>query len=260
MGGGDVQPGDAQGHAAADVAVGEQVVDDGLGGVGGNGEAQPLHVVARAFGVDQADEPAVAVEQAAPGVARVDGGVGLQQGHDLPVDGDLAPQGADDAVRHRAAQLAQGIADGHHRLAHHQGVGVAKGGVGQVLGVDLQHGHVRLHIGGNQLGLVGLAAAQGHTDIGGPVDDVVVGGDHAVGGDDHTASRALGHVLLHPIARRDHLGDDLHHRVGGRGGHLRYAHHLTRVGRSGGKHGGLGGGGLQGGRVLPGVCVGIRGA
>ena len=67
----------------------------------------------------------VEIDQRAAGIARIDGGVGLDE--ELVVaDADLrARQRRDDAVRHRLPD-AERIADGEHHVAHLQRVGIGE--------------------------------------------------------------------------------------------------------------------------------------
>ena len=120
-----VNGGEASIHAAGDIALADKLFDDGLGGVYRDGEAQAFHAFLGVFRVDDADKLPLAVEQAATGVAGVDGRVGLQQGQGLIIDGDFPAQGADDAAGDGAAQLAQGVADGNRGFAHAQVLAVA---------------------------------------------------------------------------------------------------------------------------------------
>ena len=63
---------------------------------------------------------------------------------------------------------------------------------GKVVPLDLEHRHVGLGIGADHLGLVGLAVVGRHLDLVGAVDDVIVGHDIAVGGDDEARALGLG--------------------------------------------------------------------
>src|SRR5256885_11407037 len=60
---------------------------------------------------------AVGVDQRATRVARVDGGVGLDEGAERARTVDLAPHGADDAHRDGLPD-AEGIADREHDVPH----------------------------------------------------------------------------------------------------------------------------------------------
>ena len=207
--------------------MGHDVFDVVLDVVQGQGKGQALHADIGGFGVHQTDQLALAVEQAAAGIAAVDGGVGLHHGKGLIVDGDLPLQGGDDARGDGAAQLAQGIADGHHRGAHLELVGIAHDGRGQALGLHFDDGDVLFLVAADHSGVEGLSLPGGHGDGVGVFDHVIAGEDVAVFGEDDAGSRALAHVgageeIGIEIVAHD-LGGDLHHGIGGQvgnGGHV----------------------------------------
>ena len=131
--------------------------------VGGNGKADALRT-ARARedrGVD-ADQPAGKIDQRAAGIARIDGGVGLDE--ELVVgNADLgARQRRDDAVRHGLPD-AEGIADGQHHVADLQRVGIGEVEYRKLFmrALDAQHGEIAAlvleHDLGFELALVGRA-------------------------------------------------------------------------------------------------------
>ena len=215
-----VNGGEASIHAAGDIALADKLFDDGLGGVYRDGEAQAFHAFLGVFRVDDADKLPIAVEQAAAGVAGVDGRVGLQQGHGLIIDGDFPAQGADDAAGDGAAQLAQGVADGNGGFAHDQVVGAAQHRGGQAAGLDFENGQVGIGIGAHQIGGVGLTVPGAHGDAVRAGDNVIVGDDIAVGRQDDAAARALADPLTAVKAARHGFGVDFHHRIGSFGGHL----------------------------------------
>src|SRR5699024_9079444 len=180
--------GDAQCGTAGDVAVLQQILHDGLHGVHRNGEAQALGVLVGVFGVDDADQFPVGVEQAAAGVARADGRAGLHQGHLVAFHRDVTVQSGDDAVGDGAAQGAHGVAHGDDHFAHLHAVGIAQHSGGQAGGVDLQQGDVALLVAAHHGGGVGGVVMQGHGDLPGAFHHVVVGDDVAVGGEDDAAA------------------------------------------------------------------------
>ena len=120
-----------------------------------------------------------------------------------------AALGADDAHRHRAAQLAERVADGDGPVADAQPVGVAQRQHGQVVAVDLEHGDVGLGIGAHHLGLEGALVVEGDGDGLGVGDHVVVGQDVAVAVDDE-ARAGRGHDPR-PLRRR--LAEEAAHEV-----------------------------------------------
>ena len=88
---------ETQAGPTADISLLHELVDDLPHGGAGNGEANALDTCRRCAVADlqgdDADDLAVAVDERAAGVAGIDGGVGLDQGHgaathiDVPVDG-----------------------------------------------------------------------------------------------------------------------------------------------------------------------------
>src|SRR5262249_52401031 len=100
-----VGPADPHGDLdPADPAEPDQVVGDPPRPARENGEADPLIAAAQRLdrGVD-ADDPALEVDERAAGVARVDGGVGLDQVL-VGRQAETAPLAADDPRGHRARQ------------------------------------------------------------------------------------------------------------------------------------------------------------
>ena len=112
-----------------------------------HGEPEP-HT--RHGGVDS-DELAARVDQRSAGVARVESGVGLNHvvdhPHRAPRPGrQRAPEGRDDAGRHRAGE-AVWVADCDDELAYTQVRGLAERCWNQVVGVAAQHREVRQRVG-----------------------------------------------------------------------------------------------------------------
>ena len=193
------------------------------------------------------------VKQRAAGVAGVDGTVGLDHVH-LPAvaHGDGAVEGRDDAGSLGEGELTQGVADGGDFLPHQHVAGSADDHGGQAGGVDLDNGDVvglfPADVGGVILG----AVYEGNLDGTGPVDDVVVGEDITVLGDDKagTCCRA-GHRLAKDVGADDvhrdaHagvyiLGIDLCH------GELLLGVHRSGVHLGGGAVSGVDGGGTTAG-------------
>ena len=96
----------------------------------------------------------VEIDQRAAGIARIDGGVGLDE--ELIVgDADLrARQRRDDAVRHGLAD-AERIADGQHDVADLQRVGIGEVDAREALVpvLDAQHGEIGARVLEHDLGL-----------------------------------------------------------------------------------------------------------
>ena len=99
-----------------------------------------------------ADHFAPHAHQRAAGVARVDGGVGLNEVLNAAValarEGKAAALGADDAGGHREGQVvSQRITHRENPLPDPGGAAVAQRGGHQVPGVDLEHREVGVRIG-----------------------------------------------------------------------------------------------------------------
>ena len=124
-----------------------------------------------------------------PGVQR---GVGLQHVGDRVAvrGGDRAVQRGDHARGQRAVE-AVGRADGVGRVADLDGVGVAERERRQPLatGADLEQRDIGRGVGADDLRGLPRAAADRDLDRRRAVDDMVVGDDVAVGGDDEAGAR-----------------------------------------------------------------------
>ena len=110
---------------------------------------------------------------------------------DVHAHAELAALGGDDARRHRVLH-AQGVADRQDPLADLDQGGIAQGGEGQVLGLDLEEGQVGLGVEPDDLGLVFLPWRVVIDVLDRVLGDVVVGQDVAVGRDEE--ARALDHA------------------------------------------------------------------
>src|SRR5258708_33174762 len=98
-----------------------QTCEDGLGLVGGDGEADSLEAAAaRGNGGVDADDFAVNIHKRSAAVAGVDGSIDLNKVF-VPLaaldDSDVgAVQGGDDSVGH-GADVSEGGSEGHHPIA-----------------------------------------------------------------------------------------------------------------------------------------------
>ena len=177
---------------AGDIALRDQLLCHLLHGGAGNGEAQTLHtggVGERAdlHGVD-ADDLTVAVDERAAGVAGIQGGIGLDQGHGAPVHIHVPPDAGDDAVGVSAPEFdTQRVADGDHGVAHPEGIGIAELRRGQSRRVYVQHRKVGHGISAHQHGGQCPAVRQLRRD-----------------GDTVFYHMAVGHDV--PVLRQDHAG------------------------------------------------------
>ena len=191
--GGNGLTGEAQGGSAGYIALFDQLVGDFLDGGGRDGEAQTLHAgaageITHFHGVD-ADDLAVAVDQRAAGIAGIQGGIGLDQGHGPSPGGNIPVNGGHDAVGHGAPQLhAQRIADGHHTVAHPEHGGIAELGRDEVLGLNVQHRQVRDGVGTHQGGREAALIGQQHGDGSGSLDHMGIGHHIAPGSQHHTGA------------------------------------------------------------------------
>ena len=146
---------------------------------------------------------AIVVDECATGVARVDGGIGLDH---IGVDGIAAGRahgrGAierrDDARGDRLL-VAERRADGHNPLAHVELGGVTdldRGELGGVSILELDNGQVARGIVAHELGLVGGAVVHGHHVLVVAIDHVVVGEDVALGIEHHARTDTARAVRL----------------------------------------------------------------
>src|SRR5215211_6721228 len=173
-----------RGHGHAEVAdLDRLALDDGGGRPGGqvdrDGEADADVAVggvgAGLDGVVDADDATPAVGEHAARVARVDGGVGLDDlaAVEVPVGG------ADDAGGHGLVE-PEGAADGDRELPDLEGVAQGEGRHGQAGAVDLDHGHVVELVGAEDLAGQPGAVVEPDLDLVGALDDVGGGHDEAV--------------------------------------------------------------------------------
>ena len=142
--------------------------------------------------IGDADNLAAGIEEGAAGVAGVDGAVGLNEAHGGAGLGlNIPAQGADNTAGQGEGQLAEGVADGVDVLADAQRVGIAQGNRLQILSVNLDDGDVVACIITDDLCIVGVVIIGRDRDGLGTADDVVVGENIAVAGDDETGAGGL---------------------------------------------------------------------
>ena len=101
-------------------------------------------------GVD-ANDLTVQIHQRASAVADIDRRIGLNE---IPKrdPADLAPQGADDSLRHGPAK-AEGASHGHDDLSDSQRRGIAQRQRGQIVGLDSHQCDIRFAVRANQFGV-----------------------------------------------------------------------------------------------------------
>ena len=191
--------GDPQ-HGTADAAIGGQLLDDLLHRTAGHSEPQPLHGGGGGhhLHVIDADDLTVEVHQRPAGVAGVQGGGGLDEGHGVAVQGHVPVDAGDDAVGERPVEGdPQGVADGQGFVPHLQFLILAKLRRGQPRGVDLEQRQVGLRIAAHQLSGVALPVVGGHLCRRLVVNDVGTGDDIPVFREHHPGARPSPVPILH---------------------------------------------------------------
>ena len=166
-----------------DRSVADDLLAHPSGGVARDREADSLRAGLGDGGVDPHDAP-MNVDERPAGVARIDRGVGLEEVAEGVADDAAAADGADDPVGQRSVE-AVGIADRPHHLADLEGVAVPPRRTGEFGGVDADDGEIAFLVGPHEVGDKPAPIGESDFDPIGLVDDMVVGDDHAVGGDDH---------------------------------------------------------------------------
>ena len=175
-------------------------------------------------------ELAVVVDERAAGVARVDGGIGLNHvGIDGVAAGRAHGRGAIQSrhnTRGDRLLVAEWRSDRHNPLAHVELGGVADlnrrelGGIGVL---ELDDGQVARSIVAHELGLVGGAVVHGHHILVIAIDHVVVGEDVALGIEHHARTdaarvvRLVGRLRKRAILATARSGGDGNHRGQGLG-------------------------------------------
>ena len=228
--------------AARHMALALEIHDDFPGHGSGDGEADADRAAGgREDGGVDANDLALEVEGRTAGVALVDGGVDLQE-IVIGARADLAATGGDDAGGHGAAK-AEGIADSDHPVANARIlVSELDGGKCLAIGVnDLEQGQIGLGIGADDLGLPGLAVIGLDPDLGGVLDDVVVGDDVTIGRDEEARAHGLALMELGHLAGQAEAAAEVLEELAELGGQAVKAgqllHESVRVGAGGGLEG-----------------------
>ena len=148
-------------------------------------------------------ELAVVVDERAAGVARVDGGIGLDHvGIDGVAAGRAHGRGAiqrRDDTRGNRLLVAERRTDGHDPLTHVELGGITdldRRELGGVSILELDDGEVARGIVAHELSLVGGAVVHGHHVLVVAVDHVVVGEDVALGIEHHARTDAARAIRL----------------------------------------------------------------
>ena len=156
------------------------------------GMAKPMPLLFDGDRRVDADDVAAGVEQRAARVARVDGGVGLDEVRQrlVVVGRDRAALGRHDAARDRVRVRAERAADGDDELADLERVRVADRGGRQAGGVDLDDGEVGQRVDAVDRAGQDAAVLELDVELLAALDDVVVGEDPAVAVEDDAGADA----------------------------------------------------------------------
>lgn len=190
----DIVEADAE-IAVIDLAVLHQLLGSGTHDLRGDGEASASEgaAVGDDEGVDS-HELTVRVDERSAGVAGVDGSVGLDEAAGLA--GIIRVRigtvdGTDDAAGDGELEVAERAAEGKDSLSGMQLAGVAPGDAGEAGRVNLDDSEIGQLVDTDELAGEDAAIVEGDLDVRGAVDDVAVGDDVAVRGDDDSAADAV---------------------------------------------------------------------
>src|SRR5262249_11135153 len=158
-----------------------------------------------------ADDLAAGIQERSPGVAGIDGRIGLDG---LVNESALSLQRADradDAAGHGSAE-AEWIADGIDLLPDYEVLGISDLGLGHGLGWDLNHGQIVNRVSADDLRPVFLLIARGDFKLTGAFDNVEIRQDVPFAVNHKTRSHTLlGHGAVKEI-KRDRGGGNVHDR------------------------------------------------
>ncbi len=173
-----------------DFAVADDLLENAAGDGDRDGEADALRSAAlRVDHAVDADEVAAAVDQRATGVAGIHRGVGLDEVLEA-IDAEVvAAERADDAVRHRAAEVER-TADREHGVADLHVLELAEGHRRKVLAVGLEHREVGFRIAAAHGGAHAPPVGEHELYVVGVLDHVIVGEHVAFAADDHSRAEA----------------------------------------------------------------------
>ena len=130
------------------------------------------------------------IEQRAAGIAGIDRHIGLDERHVLLAAVITATHRADDAMGDGVIH-AEWRADRDHPLSGLELGRVAKTDHGQIARLDLEQGNVRLFVGANDLGIELAPVGQAHGHLVRTIDDMIVGEDVTIRGDNETRAGRL---------------------------------------------------------------------
>ena len=179
-------------RAASHFAVGDNLVVDADGGVGGQSESHAFIAVSAGNdrGVD-ADHLACHIDEWPAGISGIDCRVGLNESLKLLAD-ITAILGANDACSDAALQESKWIADSESPVTHLHGIGIAKLRVGQIVAhFNFQNRQIGLFVNPDDLGgVLCLVPIQCDLNLGGLIDDVIVRQNKTLLIDDHARAQA----------------------------------------------------------------------
>src|SRR6185369_6748822 len=167
---------------AGNMAIFYQVFHHIAGEVHRDGEANAL-VAARAAengGVDS-DQASFGVNERAPGVARVDGGIGLDEIFVIQAHRARPTHRANDSGGYRLPD-AERVADGQYHVAHFDLVAVSHGHRRQIFRIDFDHGDIALGVAADHFGGEFPSVLHRYFNLVRAIHDVVVRQDVTVAG------------------------------------------------------------------------------
>src|SRR5689334_18155907 len=167
----------------------EEIFNDAGDAIDRYGEAQPDGATARR--VDRAvhaNDLTIGVDQRTAGIARIDGGVGLDhvevRGRPLGASHEVPTRAADDTCRNARLWIPEKesiwISDGDRPFTDEQVVGIADLGHGQGIRVDLDDGEIVGLVGPENLGRKCLAVSHHHRNACRAGNDMRVGDDDTI--------------------------------------------------------------------------------
>ena len=185
------------GRPSGNIALGNQLIHNVFHCGTGNGKANAFHTGRIRKGADfhgiDADDLTVTIDQRTAGVAGIQGGIGLDQGHGPTVHVHIPVDGGNDAVGIGAPVLhAQRISDGSHGVADPQLGGIPEPGRNQILGLHLKHCQVGNLVTGDQIRRENPVIGQQNINGTSPLHHMGVGDNIAICRKNDTGSRRGG--------------------------------------------------------------------
>ena len=174
--------------------------------VDGNGESDVVNgglrtrAASGVFGIGNADDLSIEVEQGAAGISGVDGAIGLNQIHGHPIrQGNFPIQGAHCTGCQRKGKLSQGVSNGYDAVSDIQMIRVAQNHRRQAFGFYFQHSDVIALIITHQRCIIGRPIIHGNRNRAGVFNYVVIRQDIAVVRENKSGAGGGGRRLEPPI-------------------------------------------------------------